>query len=74
MIQGVTERWHQLLRGDLQGGLEELLDDDVDFYSPIVYTPQQGKAITTRSLEAAGAPLPGTQADGAPEDPGAGRR
>ena len=32
--------------GELPGGLDELLDDDVVFYSPIVYTPQEGKAIT----------------------------
>ena len=42
------------MRGELPGGLDELLDDDVVFYSPIVYTPQEGKAITKLYLEAAG--------------------
>jgi len=44
---------HLHLRGELPGGLDELLDDDVVFYSPIVFTPQRGKAITARYLEAA---------------------
>lgn len=59
MIHDVIERWHLHLRGQLLGGLDELLDDDVVFYSPIVYTPQVGKAITTLYLSAAGQTLPG---------------
>ncbi len=47
------------MRGELQNGLEQLLHDDVIFYSPIVYTPQKGKAITTLYLQAAGQTLPG---------------
>jgi hypothetical protein len=59
MIERVIEKWHAHLRGQLPGGLDELLADDVVFYSPIVYTPQAGKAITTLYLEAAGQTLPG---------------
>ncbi|MBI4883201.1 MAG: nuclear transport factor 2 family protein [Actinobacteria bacterium] len=59
MIQQVIEQWHAYLRGELSGGLDELLDDDVVFYSPIVYTPQRGKAITAMYLHAAGQTLPG---------------
>ena len=59
MIDDVVERWHRHMRGELPGGLDELLDDDVIFYSPIVYTPQVGKAITTLYLSAAGQTLPG---------------
>ena len=59
MIERVIDRWHQHLRGELAGGLDDLLDDDVVFYSPIVYTPQRGKAITSVYLEAAKATLPG---------------
>jgi len=59
MIEQVIEKWHAHLRGELPGGLDELLDDDVVFYSPIVYTPQQGKAITKLYLQAAGQTLPG---------------
>ena len=34
--------------------LDELLDDDVVFYSPVVFTPQKGKEITKLYLAAAG--------------------
>jgi hypothetical protein len=61
-IGPVIERWHAHLRGQLPGGLDELLDDDVVFYSPIVYTPQAGKAVTKLYLEAAGQTLPGDAA------------
>jgi hypothetical protein len=65
MIEDVVERWHRHLRDELPGGLDELLDDDVVFYSPIVYTPQRGKAITTGYLQAAKQTLPGDgSADG----------
>ena len=62
MIESVVEKWHEHLRGRLPGGLDELLDDDVIFYSPVVYTPQVGKAITKLYLEAAGQSLPGDTA------------
>jgi hypothetical protein len=59
MIEQVIEKWRAHLRGQLPGGLDELLDDDVVFYSPVVYTPQVGKAITMLYLQAAGQSLPG---------------
>src|SRR4051812_31602253 len=59
MIEPVIEKWHANMRGELPGGLDELLDDDVVFYSPIVYTPQRGKEITKLYLQAAGQTLPG---------------
>ena len=58
-IHAVIERWHAHTRGELANGLDVLLDDDVVFYSPIVFTPQKGKAITTLYLQAAGQTLPG---------------
>jgi hypothetical protein len=61
LIEHVIEKWHAYVRGRLPGGLDELLDDDVVFYSPIVYTPQVGRAITTLYLQAAGQTLPGEQ-------------
>jgi hypothetical protein len=69
MIQQVIEKWHAHLRGELPGGLDELLHDDVVFYSPIVYTPQEGKAVTTLYLQAAASTLPG---DGAASGTGSG--
>jgi hypothetical protein len=77
MIEQVIEKWHAHLRGRLPGGLDELLDDDVVFYSPIVYTPQRGKAITTLYLQAAGQTLPGDETAAAPsagDQPGGGFR
>jgi hypothetical protein len=59
MIEHVIEQWHAHLRGELDDGLDQLLDDDVAFYSPIVYTPQVGKEITKMYLLAAGQTLPG---------------
>ena len=59
MIDDVIARWHRWMSGELPGGLDELLADDVVFYSPVVFTPQRGKEITTRYLEAAGVALPG---------------
>jgi len=71
-IHDVIERWHAHMRGELPGGLDELLHDDVVFYSPIVYTPQEGKAITTMYLMAAGQTLPGDRPEGAPPGEGSG--
>ena len=41
--------------------LADMLHDDVMFTSPVVYTPQQGKAITTAYLTAAGETLGGDE-------------
>jgi len=57
----VIDQWHRHLRGELPGGLDALLDDDVVFYSPIVFTPQRGKAITSLYLQAAAQALPGEE-------------
>ena len=59
VIENVVARWHQFLRGELPGGLDELLHDDVVFLSPIVFSPQRGKAVTAMYLQAAGATLGG---------------
>ena len=59
MIDDVIARWHRYLGGELPGGLDELLSDDVVFYSPVVYTPQRGKRVTTQYLEAASRALSG---------------
>jgi len=64
-IEQVVERWHRHLAGELPEGLAGLLADDVVFYSPVVYTPQRGKEITTLYLEAAKQSLPGDGGAGA---------
>lgn len=75
MIEQTVARWHEFLRGDLPGGLDELLHDDVVFLSPIVFSPQRGKALTTMYLHAAAqtlAPRPETGAVATPPTPTAG--
>jgi hypothetical protein len=60
MIERDISRWHEYLLGNLPDGLDDLLDEDVVFYSPIVHTPQEGKEITKLYLQAAAAGLAGT--------------
>ena len=59
MIEDVIARWHRYMAGELPGGLDELLADDVVFYSPVVFTPQRGKEITTLYLAGASQVLGG---------------
>lgn len=66
MIDEVVARWHRYLDGDLPEGLGDLLADEVVFYSPVVFTPQRGREITVRYLEAAAASLAGDR-DGDPQ-------
>jgi hypothetical protein len=46
-------RWHQLVEGRNADGLDSLLSDKVVFHSPVVHTPQVGKALTKQYLAAA---------------------
>ena len=54
MIETNIQKWHQLIKGDFPGGYDELLADDVIFYSPVVFTPQKGKDLAKLYLMAAG--------------------
>ena len=38
--------WHPVLQSRDMAALGRLLADDVVFHSPVVHTPQRGKAIT----------------------------
>jgi hypothetical protein len=58
MTPPVIERWHAFLAGS--GALDELLADDAVFYSPAVFTPQEGKAKTAMYLTAAAKLFGGT--------------
>lgn len=49
----VIRDWHKLAMSRDAAGLDRLLADDVVFISPVVHTPQVGKAITTAYLTAA---------------------
>ena len=52
-IHHAIDGWHQLLRGEYIGALEDLLHPEAEFYSPIVVTPQRGRAIVAMYLRAA---------------------
>lgn len=45
--------WHAIVKSRDARGLTALLADDVVFHSPVVHTPQVGKAITSAYLGAA---------------------
>jgi len=46
-------RWREVAKSGDAGALEALLAEDVVFHSPVVHTPQRGKAITHKYLGAA---------------------
>ncbi len=52
-IDNPIERWHELVHTRNDAGLDTLLADDVVFHSPVVHTPQVGKAVTRMYLAAA---------------------
>ena len=45
--------WHHLVQAGDPSGLDDLLADDAVFVSPIVHTPQPGKALAKAYLSAA---------------------
>jgi SnoaL-like domain len=45
--------WHQVVQDRDLKALDALLADSVVFHSPVVHTPQRGKAVTTQYLAAA---------------------
>ncbi|WP_076999779.1 nuclear transport factor 2 family protein [Variovorax sp. KK3] len=53
MTQDTLATWHELVRTRNARGLDALLSDQVVFHSPVVHTPQRGKAVTTQYLSAA---------------------
>ena len=77
MIEQFIEKWHKYLKGQLPEGLDGLLAEDVIFYSPVVYTPQEGREITKLYLAAAASTFGGDEKESggasgpAPSDPDA---
>jgi hypothetical protein len=45
--------WHRIVRERDAAGLDALLDDGIVFFSPVVHSPQRGKALATMYLGAA---------------------
>ena len=52
-VPDLIERWHRVAKHGELALLDELLADDVVFHSPVVHTPQKGKALTKLYLSAA---------------------
>ena len=48
-----VEAWHAVARARDPAGLATLLAEDVVFHSPVVHTPQHGRAVTTAYLAGA---------------------
>lgn len=71
-IHACIERWHEHMRGRLEGGLDAILHPDVVFLSPIVFTPQEGREVTKLYLTAAGGTLGGDVDSPDDGDPGGG--
>jgi hypothetical protein len=53
MTLDTLSTWHELVRTRNTERLDSLLADDVVFHSPVVHTPQVGKAVTRQYLSAA---------------------
>jgi len=53
MTTNTIASWHQIVKTRNVAGLNALLADNVVFHSPVVHTPQVGKAITRIYLTAA---------------------
>ena len=53
MTTSCVDTWHALVKSRNAKGLDALLAEDVVFHSPVVHTPQAGKAVTLKYLAAA---------------------
>lgn len=47
------QTWHRMVRDQDPSDLAELLAEDAVFHSPVVHTPQRGRALTLAYLSAA---------------------
>ena len=48
------KKWHEVILEGKMELLDNLLNDNATFYSPVVFTPLEGKEITKMYLSAAG--------------------
>jgi hypothetical protein len=52
-MKDAIAEWHKIFRARDLRGLDDLLADNATFHSPIVHTPQAGKALTKMYLSGA---------------------
>ncbi len=50
IFNAFLDKWHQVVNNADSDLLDEMLHDEVVFYSPVVHTPQRGKYITKMYL------------------------
>ena len=53
MSNATLDAWHRMIEARDASALDEVLADDAVFHSPVVHTPQEGKALTKLYLSAA---------------------
>ncbi len=53
MSNPTLDAWHKMLNERNASALDDVLADDAVFHSPVVHTPQRGKALTKMYLSAA---------------------
>ncbi len=63
MIESCVEEWHELL-ADRRDTVDNMFAEDVTFYSPVVFSPQQGRALTETYVQAAAHVFRGDGPDG----------
>ena len=47
------EKWHEIVESGGSEKLSDLIDKDCIFFSPVVFSPQEGKELTIKYLSAA---------------------
>ena len=62
------EAWHRVVRNMTDETLDEILADNVVFHSPVVHSPQEGRALTKLYLMAAFNVFPGQPKQNEPAD------
>ncbi len=53
MMPPTLQAWHKVIQSRDELALDHLLAEEVVFHSPVVHTPQVGKAVTSKYLKAA---------------------
>jgi SnoaL-like domain len=53
MMPSALQAWHNVIKNRDEAALDHLLAEEVVFHSPVVHTPQVGKAVTSQYLKAA---------------------
>jgi|TARA_B110000444_G_C18771311_1_gene562678 hypothetical protein len=47
------KKWHEIIKSGSVDLLSDIISDECIFYSPVVFSPQEGKEITIKYLSAA---------------------